>query len=147
MIGRLVGLVIGLAIAAAGFGLYKPLLAAKYETFIDFARLSLGPFDMYRTVISFLIMAIGVVVAVAALQRETSRKSTRPVLTMLDGEEPSHAQALVFEQPASDHDEHGRDDSQAAHAHDDHGHDDHGEDDHGHDHDEHAHERENAHHH
>ena len=138
MFGRLVGLVIGLAIAAAGFGLYKPQIAAKYETFVNFAKVPLGPFDQYHTIIAFLIMALGVVVALASLQRETSRKSTRPVLTMLDGdEEPAHAHAPA----ANGHDDHAHDD----HGHDDHGHDDHGHDDHAHD--DHGHGHEKAHHH
>ena len=150
MFGRLVGLVIGLAIAATGFGLYKPLVAAKYETFVDFTRLPLGPFDQYRTIVAFLVMALGIVVALASLQRETSRKSTRPVLTMLGGdEEPSDDHAPASDHHGADHDDHGHDDPEHdAHGHDAHGHDAHGHDGHGHDdhaHDDHG--REKAHHH
>ena len=92
MFGRVVGLLFGLAIAATGLGLYKPALAARYEHVVDFARLPLGPFDAYRSVISLLIIAFGLVVAVASLQRETARKPIRQGVTVLsDAEELSHS--------------------------------------------------------
>jgi hypothetical protein len=100
MFGRLVGLAVGLVILASGFGLWKPHVAAKYEHFVDFAKVPLSDFDQYRTIVAFLIMALGVVVALAALQREDSRKSSRPAVTILMGEEePASAPAAHEEAP------------------------------------------------
>jgi hypothetical protein len=130
MFGRLAGLAAGLVILASGFGLWKPAVAARYEHVVDFARVPLGDFGQYRTIVALLIMVVGVVVGVAALQRETDRKSSRPKLMLME-DEPAHG--------AADHDTgHGHGD----HGHDDHGHDSHGHDSHGHDdhaHDDHAH--------
>lgn len=96
MFGRIGGLLIGLIILATGFGLWKPAVAARYEHVIDFARLPLADFGAYRAIVAFLIMAVGLVVALASLQRETSRKSSRPVPILFEGEEePAH--------PASGH--------------------------------------------
>ena len=41
MIGRIVGVIVGAAIALTGYGMLKPAVFAKY---FDFSKLSLGPF-------------------------------------------------------------------------------------------------------
>ncbi len=115
MIGRLVGIVAGLAIFVFGFGIWKPALAAKYEHFLDFAKLSLNVFDPYRPIVAFLIMAVGLVVGVAAVQREETRRRKGVVTVFAGDEEPAPAAA------ASD-----------GHGHGDHGHDSHGHGDAGH---------------
>jgi hypothetical protein len=106
MIGRLAGLVSGLLILAAGFGLLKPHYAARWEHVVDFARLPLAGFDQYRSLVAMLIMAIGLVVALAALQREPARKKTKLHVTVLS--EPEQAAPAPAAEPAHDHhDDHG----------------------------------------
>jgi hypothetical protein len=114
MFGRLAGLVVGLAIALAGLGLWKPLLAAKYEKAIDFAALKLGPFDQYRAMVSLLIIAAGLVIAVAALQREPARKKTKLYATVLSEPEEAAPVAETLFAPAEHH--HDGDDAEPAHA-------------------------------
>ena len=70
MIGRIVGFLAGAMIATAGYGMLRPAAFAKY---VDFTRLSLGPFTEYKTVVCWLIVALGLVVALAALQRPSGR--------------------------------------------------------------------------
>ncbi len=140
MIGRLLGAAAGIAVALFGYGLWKPAAFAKY---VDLAHFDLGPFGLYRTLVAGLIMAVGVAVVVAALQRRTTRAKARPVATLFSGAEEAPASP-----PAHDtHDTHAPAAHHEAAAHDDHGHDDHGHADHGHDahahddlgHDDHAH--------
>ncbi len=101
MFGRLGGLIIGLVVLATGFGLWKPQVAARYEHVVDFGRLPLADFGQYRALVSILIMAVGLAIALAALQREPSRKSNRPVVTVLsDDEEPAQGQPVFAEGPA-----------------------------------------------
>ncbi len=70
MIGRIVGFLVGAAIAVTGYGMLKPAQFAKY---FDFNTVSLGPFAEYKTVVCWLIVALGLVVALAALQRSSGR--------------------------------------------------------------------------
>ena len=44
----------------------KPALFARY---VDVSRIGLGPFDQYRTIVCWLIVAFGAVVAINSLQR------------------------------------------------------------------------------
>ena len=74
MIGRIVGFVAGAAIAAAGFGMLKPALFAKY---VDFSKIPFGPFADHKTVVCWMIVAFGVVVAIAALQRSSGAAARR----------------------------------------------------------------------
>jgi hypothetical protein len=71
MIGRIVGILVGAAIALVGYGMLKPALFAKW---FDFSKLTLGPFDEYKTLVCWMIVAIGAVVALAALQRPTNKR-------------------------------------------------------------------------
>ena len=131
MIGRLFGLIVGAAVFVLGFGMWKPAIFSKY---VDFAHVPLGPFGMYKSIVCGMIMGLGVVIALAALQRKGASKSTRPAAVVF-ADEPAHDHAPA---PTPDdhafkidsHDDHGH----AAPAHDDHGHghDDHGHDAHGH---------------
>ena len=80
MIGKIVGFIVGAAIAVTGYGMLKPQLFAKYY---DFTKLSLGPFAEYKTLVCWLIVAIGGVIALAALQRSSGggrRKRAAPVI-------------------------------------------------------------------
>ena len=123
MIGRIVGVIVGAAIAVTGYGMLKPQLFSKY---FDFTKLSLGPFSQYHTLVCWLIVAVGVVVALAALQRPSGngKKKKAPVVFAPSDPEPAHGEAAHH---APEHHEppHAAD----AH-HDDHGHDDHGHGDH-----------------
>ena len=169
MIGRLLGLIVGLAIAAVGYGVWKPVEFAKYipPKYLDLSHFPLGPYEQYKVIVVGLTMALGLAVALAALQRPTRSKSTRPVPTLFMSAEGDHApahdpfsiapaashgddhgHAAAHDDHGHDapaHDDHGHDDHGHAAAHDDHGHDDHGHaapDDHGHDdhgHDDHGH--------
>lgn len=133
MIGRILGVIVGAAIAVTGYGMLKPAMFAKY---FDFTKLSLGPFVEYKTLVCWLIVAVGVVVALAALQRPSGggrRKRTGPVVFAPAEPEPAHAAPSHPEPtpaPEAHHDGHG---DQEAHGHDDHGDHGHGHDDHGHD--------------
>ena len=107
MFGRLAGLVAGLLILAAGFALLKPDYAARWEHVVDFARLPLAGFEQYRSLAAMLIMAVGLVIALAALQREPARKKTRLHATVL-GEPEEAAPAAAAGPPAeAHHDDHG----------------------------------------
>ncbi len=81
MIGRFIGVVIGLALIALGYGLWKPETFAKY---VDLAHIDLGPFAAYRTIVCGVIAVLGLVIALAALQRRR-RQSFRPATTMFSG--------------------------------------------------------------
>ena len=147
MIGRLLGLIVGLAIAAVGYGLWKPVEFAKYvpTKYLDLAHAPLGPYEQYKGIVAGLTVFLGVVVALASLQREGRSKKYRPAPTLLMGSESDHVAPAhdTFSLSHDDghghgdahgHDAHGNDDhSHDAHGHDAHGHDDHGHDDHGHD--------------
>ena len=146
MIGRLLGIIAGIAIALFGYGLLKPAAFARY---VDFAHFEMGPFGMYKTLIAGLIMATGAAVAIAAAQRSASRKRTRPAVSLFSApEEPSASTHGPHDAPAASHaDSHHE---ELAHRHDDdhgHGHEDadHGHDDHGHE-PAHAHEPAHGHH-
>ncbi len=78
MIGRFVGFVIGLAVMVLGYALWKPATFAQY---VDLAHIDLGPFAAYRTIVCGVIAAVGLVIALAALQRPR-RQSFRPATTM-----------------------------------------------------------------
>ena len=153
MFGRLLGLIVGAAIAVTGYGMLNPHPFAKY---FDFGKLSLGPFAEYKTVVCWLIVALGAVVALASLQRPSGggKKRVGPVVFAPSEPEVAHA-AAPHAEPAhapEAHDDHGHghsDHGHDAHGHDDHGHDDHGHghghDDHGHGHDDHGHGHGHAH--
>ncbi len=144
MIGRLIGLIVGLAIAAFGYGLWKPVEFAKYvpTKYVNPATFPLGPFAEYKLIVIILTIALGIVVALASLQRQGRSKSSKPAVTLFTGSEDDHAPAhdsfAITPDAGHGHDDHGHD----AHGHDDHGHDAHGHDAHGHDahgHDDHGH--------
>ena len=93
MIGRIVGFVAGAAIAVTGFGMLKPAPFAKY---VDFAKIPLGPFADHKTVVCWMIVAFGVAVAVAALQRSSGeakrrKRSPAPVVFAPADDEPAIA--------------------------------------------------------
>lgn len=140
MIGRLLGLLAGAAIAALGYGLWKPVEFAKYVApkYLDLAHVNFGPFAEYKTLLAFMTIALGVAVALAGVQRKvgSGKDKPRPAATMFAEAAPSqdpftfdaaseHAPAADHHEPAHGHDDHG-------HGHDDHGHDAHAHDDHGH---------------
>ena len=132
MIGRIVGVIVGAAIAVTGYGMLKPAPFAKY---FDFTKLSLGPFVEYKTLVCWLIVALGVVVALAALQRPSGggsrKKRSGPVIFAPAEPEPVYA-APAHPEPVpapAAHDDHGH---HEADGHDDHGHDAPAHDDHGH---------------
>ncbi len=86
MIGRIVGALIGAAIAVTGYGMLKPALFARY---VDFGRLSLGPFAEYKVVVCWLIVAFGLMVVLASLQRPTRKAARRrPKPTVFAPAEP-----------------------------------------------------------
>ncbi len=76
MIGRMVGFLIGAAIAISGYGMLRPAPFAKY---VDFTRFGLGPFGEYKTVVCWLIVGFGVAVALAALQRSSGDRRRKRV--------------------------------------------------------------------
>ncbi len=120
MIGRLLGVVVGAAIFALGYGMWKPATFAKYY---DLSHVPLGPFAAYSTIVYYMIMILGVVVALASIQRKGRQRAQRPPVTMF-ADDPVETHA-----PAHAHDDHFKiDDDHAAPAHDDHApaHDDHG---------------------
>ncbi len=93
MIGRIVGFVAGAAIAVTGFGMLKPAPFARY---VDFSKIPLGPFGDHKTVVCWMIVAFGVVVAVAALQRSSGearrrKRSPAPVVFAPADDEPAIA--------------------------------------------------------
>lgn len=101
MIGRILGLAIGLLVLASGFGLWKPAVAARYQHVVDFAGLPLAGFDQYRGLVSWLVMALGLAIALAALQREPDRpRSGRIGVTLLSGEEEPVAGHAVYAEEA-----------------------------------------------
>ena len=145
MFGRLLGLLAGAAIAALGYGLWKPVEFARYvePKYLDMAQVELGPFAPYKTLIAFMTIAVGAAVALAGVQRRGTPRKQRPAAPLFSaaapGQDPfsldagheshgGHEAAAEHHEPAHGHD-----------AHDDHGHDEHGSDHghepaHGHDH-------------
>ncbi len=115
MIGRIVGFVAGAAIAVTGFGMLKPAIFAKY---FNFSKLSLGPFSEYHTLVCWMIVVVGLVVALASLQRPaggSGRKRTSSP-AVFDPEEsepaPAHGPLTLAPEPEdepfeshADHDE------------------------------------------
>jgi hypothetical protein len=97
MFGRLVGLAVGLLVLATGFGLWNPHYAARFEHVVDFAKLPLAGFDQYRSLVAVLIMGVGLVISLAALQREPAKKSTRLAVTVLSDEEPVQGEPVYAE--------------------------------------------------
>jgi len=81
MLGRFVGVVVGLALIGLGYGLWKP---AAYAQYVDLANVDLGPFAPYRTIVAGMIAVVGLVIAIAAAQRRR-RQSFRPATTMFSG--------------------------------------------------------------
>lgn len=118
MLGRLLGFVVGLGIAAFGYGLWKPATFAKY---VDLSHVPLGPFATYKTVVCGLIIALGLAVALAALQRRSTRKSQLPKVTMLSEPEPARTPAPgdeAFQIASEDgHEDHGHAPAPEVHAH------------------------------
>lgn len=161
MIGRLLGLIVGLAIAAVGYGLWKPVEFARYipPKYLDLSHFPLGPYEQYKAIVAGMTVALGLVVALAALQRQSRPKRTRPAPTLFmssEGEHTSSADPFSIAPVAAAHgDDHGHapahdDHGHDAHASDDHSHDVHGHADHGHDdhakaHDDHGHDAHDAH--
>lgn len=98
MIGRVLGVLIGAAIAATGYGIWRP---AAFARFVDLSHVGLGDFGQHRTVVSFLIMAVGAAVALAALQRPPERKRAPKAAVMFTEPEatavfaPAPAEALA----------------------------------------------------
>ena len=144
MIGRLLGLLAGAAIAVLGYGLWKPLVFSKYvdPKYLDLAHVELGPFAPYKTVLAFMTIVLGVAVALAGVQRRigSPKEKARPAATLFSEAAPSHDPFTFDAELKSGHE--AAAEPEPAHgeeAHDDHGHDDHGHDDHAHGHD-HAHE-------
>ncbi|HEX4097159.1 MAG TPA: hypothetical protein VHX64_10550 [Caulobacteraceae bacterium] len=91
MIGRIVGTLVGAAMALLGCGMLKPALFVKY---FDFSKLTLGPFDEYKTLVCWMIVAFGAVVALASLQRPTGaprRKRAAPVTFAPAETAPAHS--------------------------------------------------------
>ena len=112
MIGRIIGFVIGLAIAVTGYGMLKPAMFAKY---FNFSKLSVGPFGEYKTLVCWMIVALGAAVAVAALQRPSggtsSRKKAAPAMFDPVESGPAHGPLMMDPEPAhaethSDHHDH-----------------------------------------
>ena len=102
MIGRMVGFLIGAAIAVTGYGMLRPAPFAKY---VDFTRFGLGPFGEYKTVVCWLIVGFGVAVALAALQRSSGdrrRKRVKPVapVELELGPEPEPVPAAEVQEAA-----------------------------------------------
>ena len=81
MFGRIVGTVVGLVIAAFGYGLWKPAIFADV---VDLGRIGIGPFAPHRTLVCGLIIVIGLAVAGAALQRQ-KRRAYRAPTTLFSG--------------------------------------------------------------
>ena len=80
MIGRLLGLLAGAAIAALGYGLWKPVAFAKFvdPKYLDLAHVELGPFAPYKTVLAFMTMALGLA-RVIPTDSEFSVIEARPI--------------------------------------------------------------------
>ena len=118
MIGRIVGIVVGAALAITGYGMLKPAIFVK---FFDFSKLSVGPFAEYKILVCWMIVALGAAVALAALQRPsggaTGRKKSAPAMFESDGPEPApvHGPLLMDPEPAvhlahaEAHDDHASD--------------------------------------
>ncbi len=81
MLGRFVGVVVGLAFITLGYGLWKPATFAQY---VDLAKVDLGPFAPYRTIVAGMIAVVGLAIALAAVQRRR-RQSFRPATTIFSG--------------------------------------------------------------
>jgi hypothetical protein len=116
MIGRIVGVVAGAAIAVTGYGMLKPAIFARY---FDFSKLSLGPFSEYHTLVCWMIVAIGGAVILASLQRPSggaSSRKTRSVPAMFAPSEPEHGPAPMnfeLDEPETDHATHRIEEAQA----------------------------------
>ena len=80
MIGRVAGVIIGLALAGLGYGLLNP---APFAHVVDLAHVKLGDFDPYRSLVAIMIIIVGGAVAVAALQRPAQRRRKRTAPTVL----------------------------------------------------------------
>ena len=65
MIGRIVGLVIGLATALFGYGLWKPVQLARYVPvkYLDLSHFPLGPYEQYKALTAGLTIALGLAIA------------------------------------------------------------------------------------
>ena len=88
MIGRVVGVIVGLALAGFGFGLLYP---APFAHIIDLAHVRLGGFDPYRSVVAGMIILVGAAVAIAALQRPAERRRKRAAPVVLSSFDDSPA--------------------------------------------------------
>jgi hypothetical protein len=135
MIGRIVGTLFGAAIALLGYGMLKPALFVK---FFNFSKLTLGPFDEYKTLVCWMIVAFGAVVALASLQRPTNVRKKRAAPVTFEPAEPGPARspmtlALMDPEPDVQHAHDDHDDHEAHDAHDDDdAHEDHDEEEHDH---------------
>lgn len=80
MLGRLIGLLAGLVVAALGYGLYDPAGFAGVipNRYLDLAHVPLGPFAQYKAFIGLLVLMFGLAMGLAALQRRTTRSRPRP---------------------------------------------------------------------
>ena len=89
MIGRVAGVIIGLALAVFGYGLLNP---APFAHVIDLAHVKLSDFDQYRSLVAYMIIIVGGAVAIAALQRPAQRRRKRAAPTVLSGFDDSPAE-------------------------------------------------------
>jgi len=90
MIGRIIGTLAGVAMAITGYGMLKPAVFARY---FDFSKLSLGPFGEYKALVCWMIVAIGGVVVLAALQRPRGVGRRKPAPVSFSEEPAAHAPA------------------------------------------------------
>ncbi|MEI9964816.1 MAG: hypothetical protein WDM92_08965 [Caulobacteraceae bacterium] len=74
MLGKVVGVVVGLAVAAFGIAAWKPALLAQA---VDLSRVDFGPYAAYRTTVCWLIVAVGLAIVLATAQRSTERAKPR----------------------------------------------------------------------
>jgi tetratricopeptide (TPR) repeat protein len=91
MFGRVVGVLAGLALVAFAVAVWRPeLYAAGFE-------IDIGPFGDYRPETSGLIAAVGLVIAIAAVQRPRTprRRAAAPPPSFIDAPGP----ALVLSDP------------------------------------------------
>jgi uncharacterized membrane protein len=125
MIGRLLGLLAGAAIAALGYGLWKPAEFAKYvePKYLDLAHVELGPFAPYKTVLAILTIVLGVAVALAGVQRRSgpSKEKKRPAAALFSEAAASPAPFTFDAEPEGGHEaaaepEAAHDETHAEHA-------------------------------
>ena len=88
MIGRVAGVIVGLALAGLGFGLLYP---APFAHIFNLAHVKLGDFDQYRSVVAGMIIVVGAAVAIAALQRTAPRRRKRTAPVVLSNFDDSPA--------------------------------------------------------